>query len=177
MTNINFYFAGWEPIVRLLIVGIAMYLALVVFLRISGSRTLSKMNAFDFIVTVAIGAVFGRALTARSVALAEAIVAFGLLVALQYWVTWIQTRCPIFSRVVTNPPSLLYFRGEFIEESMRRQRVTKSELQAAVRKKKFGSLEEVEAVVLESSGEFSVIESVDDGSAFGETLDEGFGDE
>jgi uncharacterized membrane protein YcaP (DUF421 family) len=55
--------------------------------------------------------------------------------------------------------------------------VTKSELQAAVRKKKFGSLEEVEAVVLESSGEFSVIESVDDGSAFGETLDEGFGNE
>lgn len=112
-------------------------------------------------------------MTAKSVALAEAIVAFGLLVALQYTVTWIQIRWPFFSRVVTNPPSLLYFRGEFIEESMRRQRVTKSEVQTAVRKNQFGSLDEVEAVVLESSGEFSVIRSVENGAVFGETLDEG----
>ncbi|MFC7216178.1 hypothetical protein ACFQO4_19125 [Saliphagus sp. GCM10025334] len=41
------------------------------------------MNAFDFIVTVAIDSVFGQALTAKSVALAEALVAFGLLVAIQ----------------------------------------------------------------------------------------------
>ncbi|WP_312912855.1 DUF421 domain-containing protein [Natronosalvus caseinilyticus] len=111
------------------------------------------MNAFDFIVTVAIGSVFGQALTAKSVALAEALVAFGLLVAIQYMVTWIQIRWPFFSRVVTSPPSLLYFRGKFIDESMRRQRVTKSEVQTTVRKKKFGSLDEVETVVLESGGD------------------------
>lgn len=173
MTSINFFFAGWAPLARIVVVGIAMYVTLIFFLRLSGSRTLSSMNVFDFIVTVAIGAVFGRALTAKSVALAEAIVAFGLLVALQYTVTWIQIRWPFFSRVVTNPPSLLYFRGEFIEESMRRQRVTKSEVQTAVRKNQFGSLDEVEAVVLESSGEFSVIRSVENGAVFGETLDEG----
>ncbi|MFC7216179.1 YetF domain-containing protein [Saliphagus sp. GCM10025334] len=68
-------------------------------------------------------------------------------------VTWIQIRWPFFSRVVTSPPSLLYFRGKFIDESMRRQRVTKSEVQMTVRKKKFGSLDEVETVVLESSGD------------------------
>lgn len=59
---------------------------------------------------------------------------------------------------------------------MRRQRVTKSELQSAVRKSKYGSLSEVEAVVLESSGEFSVIESVEDGSAFGKHLDDQIGE-
>jgi len=134
-----------------------MYVALVFFLRISGSRTLSSMNAFDFIVTVAIGSVFGRALTAKDVALSEAIVAFGLLVTLQYVVTWIQLRWPFFRRVVTNPPALLYFRGEFVDSAMRKQRVTESEIKSAVRKKQFGSIDEVEAVVLESSGEFSVI--------------------
>lgn len=173
MTSIMFFFAGWAPIARIIIVGVAMYVALIFFLRISGSRTLSSMNAFDFIVTVAIGSVFGRALTAKSVALAEALVAFGLLVALQYMMTWIQIRWPFFSRVVTNPPSLLYFRDEFIDESLRRQRVTKSEVQTAVRKNQFGSLDEVEAVVLESSGEFSVIGSVENRAVFSETLDEG----
>jgi len=170
MTAVNFYFSGWEPVVRVLIVGIAMYVALVVFLRVSRSRTLSSMNAFDFVVTVAIGSAFGRALTAKSVALSEALAAFGLLVGLQYAVTWIQIRWPYFQRIVTNPPTLLYFRGEFVDEEMRRQRVTESELQSAVRKQQFGSLSEVEAVVLESSGEFSVIPSVEDGSGFGETM-------
>jgi len=170
MTAVNFYFSGWEPVVRVLIVGVAMYAALVVFLRVSRSRTLSSMNAFDFVVTVAIGSAFGRALTAKSVALSEALAAFGLLVGLQYAVTWIQIRWPYFQRIVTNPPTLLYFRGEFVDEEMQRQRVTESELQSAVRKQQFGSLSEVEAVVLESSGEFSVIPSVEDGSGFGETM-------
>ena len=176
MMQTTFFFDDWEPIVRIVVVGVAMYVTLVVFLRISRSRTLSTMSAFDFVVTVAIGSAFGRALTAKSVAFAEAVVAFGLLVALQYVVTWIQIRWPYFRNVITNPPSLLYFRGEFVTEAMRRQRVTKSELQSAVRKSKYGSLSEVEAVVLESSGEFSVIESVEDGSAFGKHLDDQIGE-
>lgn len=172
MIDASFHFSGWRPLVRIVIVGTAMYVALVLFLRISGSRTLSSMNAFDFIITVAIGSTFGRALTAKTVVLTETIVAFGLLIGLQYVVTWTQFRWPLFGEAVTNAPALLYFRGEFIEKTMRRERVQRGELQSAVRKKKFGSLDEVEAVVLESSGEFSVIESVGDASSFGETLDE-----
>ncbi|SFS10067.1 Protein of unknown function [Halomicrobium zhouii] len=172
MTEVTFFVSGWNPLVRIVVVGVSMYVALVLFLRLSGSRTLSSMNAFDFIVTVAIGSVFGRALTAKDVALSEAIVAFGLLVALQYVVTWIQIRWPFFRRVVTNPPALLYFRGEFVDRAMRQQRVTESEIKSAVRKKQFGSVDEVEAVVLESSGEFSVIGSVEDEPSFGEQLEE-----
>jgi uncharacterized membrane protein YcaP (DUF421 family) len=173
MIYATFIFSGWEPLLRITVLGIAMYVALILFLRISGSRTLSSMNAFDFIITVAIGSVFGRALTAKKVVLAEAVFAFGLLIALQYAVTWTQVRWPLFGRAVTNPPVLLYFRGEVLEDAMRRERVRKPELQSAVRKKKFGTLSEVEAVVLESSGELSVIKSVDDSSRFGETLDKG----
>lgn len=172
MTDIAFFSVGWGPLVRILVVGVPMYVTLVVFLRISGSRTLSTMNAFDFVVTVAIGSAFGRALTTKDVALAEAVLAFGLLVALQYAVTWIQVRWPAFGRVVTNPPSLLYFRGEVLDDPMRRQRVSEAELRTAVRKNDHGSLADVEAIVLESSGELSVIESIDDGSAFGEPLDQ-----
>lgn len=161
MTQPKFFFGGWTPLVRILVVGVAMYVTLVVFLRISGSRTLSDMNAFDFIITVAIGSVFGRALTAKSVTLAEAVVAFALLVVLQYVVTRLQVRWSFFSRLVTNPPSLLYFRGEFLRSEMARQRVTESELRSAVRKKQGGSLADVDAIILESNGEFSIVESAD----------------
>ena len=172
MTDITFFFGGWAPILRIFAVGTAMYVTLVVILRISGSRALSSMNAFDFIVSVAIGSAFGRALTAKGVALAEAVAAFILLIALQYSVAWLQTRWSFFMGVVTSPPALLYFRGTFLHDAMRRERVTEAEVRAAVRKRQLGSMDEVEAVVLESSGEFSIIDSVGDGSALGEAIED-----
>lgn len=167
MSRVNFFFDGWVPIVRVLIVGTAMYLTLVLFLRLSGSRTIASMNVFDFIVTVAIGSAFGRVLTARSVALAEAVVAFALLVALQYIVAWLQARWPCFERGITNSPTLLYFRGEFLRDTMRDQRVTENELRGAVRKETIGSMDDVAALILEPNGEISVVTSVGDGSALG----------
>jgi len=171
MSSPVFYFGGWTPIVRIVVVGVVMYVALVAFLRLSGSRSLSDMSAFDFIVTVAIGSAFGRALTARKVALVEALVAFALLVALQYVVTWVQVRWPAAQRGVTNPPALLYFDDDFVDHELRRERVTESEVHAAVRKKGFADASEVDAVVLESSGEFSVVESVEDPSKLGPQLE------
>lgn len=163
--QVNFFFDGWMPIARIIGVGVAMYVALVIFLRLSGSRTLASMNVFDFIITVAIGSAFGRALTARPVALAEAVVAFALLITLQYLVARLQTVSPGFKRLLTNQPALLYFRGEFLDDELYRQRVTEDEVRAAVRKQQVGSLKGVEAIVLESSGEVSVITELDDGSA------------
>jgi len=164
-SSVNFFFAGWEAILRVLVVGSAMYVSLVVFLRFSGSRTIASMNVFDFIVTVALGAVFGRALTANSVALAEALTAFALLIVLQYTVAWLQTRWPRFERALKNDPTLLYFRGEFLRDAMRDQRVTENELRGAVRKENVGSMDDVDALVLEPDGKVSVITSVEDGSA------------
>lgn len=103
------------------------------------------MNVFDFIITVAIGSAFGRALTASNVALAEAVVAFALLIGLQFIVAWVQTRFLGVQRFITNPPALLYFQGEFLREKMRSQRVTEDELWAAVRKQNLGSMEQVDA--------------------------------
>lgn len=71
---------------------------------------------------------------------------------------------------MTNPPTLLYFRGEFLRRAMRDQRVTEAEIRSAVRKEDLGSMDEVEAVVLESTGDVSVVKSLGDGSALGEQL-------
>jgi uncharacterized membrane protein YcaP (DUF421 family) len=172
MNEVVYFFGGWDPVLRIVVLGVLMYGALVLIFRVSGSRTLASMSAFDFIVTVAIGAVFGRTLTAQGVALVESLTALGLLVALQFVVTTLQTRWSPFQRVITNPPSLLYFRGVFLRDALRRQRVTEDEILGAVRKKQLGSMDEVEAVVLEPSGEFSIIRSVGNGSALGRRIRE-----
>lgn len=175
MNDVVFFTSGWLPLARLVVVGTLMYLALVVLLRVSGSRTIASMRAFDFIVTVALGSVFGRALTAKGVSLTEALLAFVLLIALQYAVARTQVASSWFAGAVTNPPRLLYFRGEFQREAMRRARVTEPELRAVARKKGHGSLDEVEAFVLEASGDVAVITAVGDGSALGSEVGDQIG--
>lgn len=166
MPPVNVFFAGWEPIGRILVVATLGYLALVVLLRVSGKRTLSRLNAFDFVITVALGATFGRVLTASSVALAEAVTAFAVLIALQAAVTGLKVRSPRFAGLVTAPPTLLWFRGQWLDAALRTERVTRDEVEATARLHGLGSLAEAEAVVLESDGRFSVVKakSAGDGS-------------
>lgn len=164
---INVWFGGWQPIGRILIVGSIGYVVLVFLLRISGKRTLAQMNSFDFVITVAIGATFGRVMTARSVALAEAATAFVLLITLQFIVAFTQTRAKGFASVVTAAPRLMAYDGRILEASLRRERVTKGEVLAAVRKGGYGDLGQTAAVVMESDGTLTVIgpEGLGDGSA------------
>jgi uncharacterized membrane protein YcaP (DUF421 family) len=164
-----FFFGGWEPIARVLVVATLGYAALVVLLRVSGKRTLARLNSFDFIITVTIGASFGRVLTARGTSLAEAVAAFAALVTLQYVVTSVQVRSPRFARLLTAPPTLLYYQGQFLHGAMRAHRVTEAELEAVARLKGLGSLQEAEALVMESDGRFAVVKasSAGDGSALG----------
>lgn len=159
MSDVVYFFSSWEPVGRILVVGTALYVSLVVLLRLSGSRTLASLNAFDFIVTVAVGSVFGRVLTTKSVALVEGLVAFVLLVGLQFLVASLRSSWPALTTVFTNPPVLLYFQGDFLPGPMREQRMTKAELRAAARKKTVASMDEIEAIVLESDGSLSVIET------------------
>jgi uncharacterized membrane protein YcaP (DUF421 family) len=67
------FFDGWNGLLRTLIIGILAYIAIVVLLRVTGKRTLSKMNAFDFVVTVALGSTLVTVLLSQDVALAEGV--------------------------------------------------------------------------------------------------------
>ncbi len=150
------FFDGWGDLLRLAVVGTLSYAALVAMLRTTGKRTLAKMNAFDLVVTVALGSTFASALLTSSVSLAEAIGAFALLGGLQYAVAMLSVRSERFQRFVKAQPTLLYRRG-FLEPAMRRERVTREEIFAAIRASGAVELGSVAAVVLETDGSFSVL--------------------
>ncbi|WDT81307.1 MAG: hypothetical protein MPW14_06065 [Candidatus Manganitrophus sp.] len=118
------FFDNWMGVVRTLIIGVLAYAALVLLLRISGKRTLSKMNAFDLVVTVALGSTLATILLSKNVALVEGILAFALLIGLQYLVAWASVHSPLVRRIVKSEPALLFYRGEFLRETLRRERVT-----------------------------------------------------
>ncbi|MDP3491135.1 MAG: DUF421 domain-containing protein [Phenylobacterium sp.] len=150
-------FTGWDPIIRILVVGTAAYFALVVVLRASGKRTLSKLNAFDLVVTVAIGSTFSSILTSKDLALAEGVAALALLVGLQYTVTFLSVRIKGIDQLVKSEPTLLLKNGEPLPGALRQQRVTQDELRAAIRTSGGADLADAAFVVLESDGSLSAV--------------------
>ncbi len=150
------WFDGWGDLVRLAVVTPVAYVALVVMLRVTGKRTLSKLNAFDWVVTVALGSTLASAILSSSVSVSEGVLALALLVALQYVVTWSSVRVPLVRRLAKSEPTLLYHDG-FLEEAMRRERVTRSEVEQAARADGHADLGGVGAVVLETDGSLSVL--------------------
>ena len=153
------FFNGWFPLLRTTVVGILAYVGLVVFLRISGKRTLAKMNAFDLIVTVSLGSTLATIALSADVALAQGLLALALLIALQFLITWSSVRWGWIRHAMTGEPSLLLFRGQYLHAALRRARVTEEEVRAAIRSHGLLAIEEVEAVVLETDGSFSVMGS------------------
>ncbi|MBB5274355.1 uncharacterized membrane protein YcaP (DUF421 family) [Rhizobium rosettiformans] len=153
----NMLFQGWPGIARTLLVGTLAYVTLVLFLRISGKRTLSKLNAFDLVVTVALGSTLSAILLQESIALAEGATALGLLILLQYLVTFASVRSNSVAKLIRSEPTLIVRSGSFCHDAMMRQRITEDEIMSAVRSNGSQGLDEVEAVVLESDGTLSII--------------------
>ncbi len=153
------FFHTWSDLGRVIVVGFCAYAGLVVILRISGKRTLSKMNAFDFVVTVALGSILATTLLSKDVPLANALVALAWLIGLQWLVAWLAVRSPAWCKLIKSEPRLLALRGELNEPALKRERITAEGIYAALRSAGHGSLEDVEAVVLETDGSLSVIGS------------------
>ena len=116
------FFSGFEGIWRTLIVGLCAYAALVGVLRITGKRTLTKMNAFDLVVTVALGSTLATIVLSKDVALAEGVTAFVLLAGAQYAVTWTSLRSPRFRRWIKAEPRALLRDGLLGRRAARRAR-------------------------------------------------------
>ncbi|MBK8906421.1 MAG: DUF421 domain-containing protein [Rhodospirillales bacterium] len=156
------FFESWTGLLRIIVVGSACYIALILMLRVSGKRTLSKMNAFDLVVTVALGSTFATVVIDRSVPLADGAVALGLLIFLQYAITWMSVRSDRVQALVKSEPTLLVRDGGFLDDAMRRQRVSREEVLAAIREEGNASLEGTALVVLETDGTMSVIRKSND---------------
>ncbi len=117
--------ASWNDLSRVLLVGVLAYVALVGLLRVSGKRTLTKLNAFDLVVTVALGSTLATILLSKSVSLMEGVLALALLIFFQFGITWVSVRSERFQRFVKAEPTLIVHRGAFLDAAMKRERITR----------------------------------------------------
>lgn len=151
------FYSGLDGIWRTAIVGLCAYTALIGVLRITGKRTLSKMNAFDLVVTVSLGSTLATILLSKDVALTEGVTAFLLLAGAQYAVTWTSLRSPRFRRWIKAEPRALLRDGQLITDALRAERVTPDEVDAAVRSSGHADASRIALVMLETDGSMSVV--------------------
>ena len=151
------WFDSGTDLVPIVLVGASAYVLLVAVVRFAGKRSLSQLNAFDFVVSVALGSILASTLLNADISLAEGVTALALLLGLQYILTSISVRWPRVRNGITARPALLLSDGEMQHETLRRQRLTEAEVRQAIRANGSGDLSKIQAVVLESNGTFSVI--------------------
>lgn len=153
----NLILHSQQALVRSVILLVGSYIGLITVLRITGKRTLSKMNAFDLVVTVALGSTLATIALSKDTALLQGLLVLALLVSLQFIVAWLSVRSTTFSNLVKAQPVFVFKDGAFQEIALRRERVTRDEVLAAARSQGIADLDDVHAVILETDGSFSVI--------------------
>lgn len=133
------------------------YVWLVLLLRVSGKRTLSQLNAFDFVVTVALGSIMASVILSSTVAWTEGAAALASLAVLQFVAAWSSTRIGWLRAALTSKPTVLLRDGQIDSDAMLRERINEDSLCAAVRSSGTGDLASIGAVILETDGTLSVI--------------------
>jgi len=151
-------FTSWSSVGSVLFSALLAYPTLVIVLRIAGKRSLSKLNMFDFIITVAIGSIFSAIIIYQSITFVDGALAIFILLLGQAGLSWLSIRSKNIESVVKPRPTLVYDDEHgFKEDSMKSVRLTKAEILAAVRQSGIACLTDVYAVVLETNGVISVI--------------------
>jgi uncharacterized membrane protein YcaP (DUF421 family) len=138
-----------------LISGVTIYAGVIAATRVVGLRSFSKMSAFDFAMTVAIGSLIATVVT-NNVGLVPGLVSVAVLYAAQFLLSWLRRRTDAIG-FVDNRPLLLMHGQNILQDHLDRARITQADLRGRLREANILDLSEVKAVVLETTGDISVL--------------------
>src|SRR6478672_13823529 len=124
MQNASIFFDNWAKLGRSALLALCAYLALIFLLRVSGKRTLTKLNVFDFVFVVALGSTLASTILSSDTTLADGILAFVVLMGIQILLSWLCVTSHTLDSIINGQPTLLLHRGKFLQDAMKRERVT-----------------------------------------------------
>nr|WP_317200824.1 YetF domain-containing protein [uncultured Psychrobacter sp.] len=150
-------FDDLEKLGRILLTTVMVYVLIVTTTKVSGKRSISQLNNFDWIMTVMIGSLGASTILLKEIPLIEGFVSILTLYILQYVVTKYASISPHFARLILSEPRIVFYQGQFLPEAMREERLTRQELENAMRAEGIHNLDDVEAIVFESNAELTVI--------------------
>lgn len=161
MIHTSWFMSSLATLLSMALSTLGIYIALLVFTRLAGLRSFSKMSSFDFAITVAFGSILASTILAKSPALLTGVLGLGLLYLIQTLVAKSRRLSRLAERIVDNNPLLLMAGSTVLETNLEKARITVDDLRSKLRLAGITHSEQVLAVVMESTGELSVLKQTD----------------
>ncbi len=167
------FFDSVDKLGRIILTAVMVYILIVLTTKVSGKRSTSQLNNFDWIVTVMIGSLGASTILLENIPFIEGGASILVLYALQFAVTKYASISPQFSNVILSEPRIVFYQGQYLPEAMRDERLTRQELECAMRSEGIHSLDDIEAIVFESDAKLTIItksENSQNNESISETL-------
>ncbi len=165
-----------DPLLITLAACLLIFFTIILLTRLIGLRSFAKFTAYDFAFTVAIGSIISSVLTSSTTVTHGSVAIAGLLF-LTYLFSHLQRKYKRLSELISNAPLLLMDGSEILYDNLKHARIEKKQLIAKLREANVLNFAQVKAVVLESTGDISVLhlqeETTDDAQQFDLELLEG----
>lgn len=157
----SIWFNSWDSIIRIICITPLAYIAIVILLRVSGKKTLSKMNAFDLVVTIALGSVLASVALYQDIPLADGVTAFIVFIGIQFLFSWMHVRFKSFRGYIASKPTLIFYKGNFDHSVMKKERLSIENIKSEARQKGYSTLDGIDVIILETTGDIAIIEKID----------------
>lgn len=152
------------PLLMVALSAAGIYLALMFCTRLAGLRSFSKMSSFDFAITVSIGSLVATVILSKDPPLVQGGMALAMLFSIQFLVSYARSRSLLFAQMVDNDALLLMAGTDVLHDNLAKARVTVNDIRAKLREANVIHPREVRAVVMESTGDISVLHADPDGA-------------
>lgn len=151
------FFDNIDKLGRIVLTTVMIYVLIVLVTKASGKRSTSQLNNFDWIVTVMIGSLGASTILLKNIPFIEGASSILVLYLLQFLITKYASISPQFSSVILSDPRIVFYQGQFLPEAMRAERLTRQEIECAMRAEGVNNFDDIEAIVFESDAKLSVI--------------------
>jgi uncharacterized membrane protein YcaP (DUF421 family) len=135
----------------------AIYLFLIILLRVFGRRQLGQLTVIDLVVVILLGSAVETAMIHGDVTLPAGLASAATLLVLNRILTVVFLRSERLSHLVGGGPVLLVHEGRPVPEHLRRVGMTHDDLVEALRARGYSGPAEVREAILETDGSVSVI--------------------
>ena len=151
------FFDNFDKLGRIVLTTVMVYVSIVLVTKASGKRSTSQLNNFDWIVTVMIGSLGASTILLKDIPFIEGISSIFVLYLLQFLVTKYASVSPQFSSFILSEPRIVFYQGQFLPDAMEAERLTRQEIECAMRSEGVNSFDDVEAIVFESDAKLTII--------------------
>ncbi|ERL57035.1 DUF421 domain-containing protein [Psychrobacter aquaticus] len=151
----------WQQVLGISLSALGFYLGLMLFTRLMGLRSFSKLSSHDFAMTVGIGSILASTVLSDRPSLLQGLFAVAVLFLIQGMVSVIRRRVKPLKSLIDNQAIILMAHGEYFSDNLKEANLTTSDVQEVLRKNGIKSKTEIFAVIMETTGDMSVIKNND----------------